>query len=99
MKLLKSPFLAILQTFFYSKCTQKEIGHSKGTQTSLEGHSKDTWELGHSRHLGSPPLEGHTSTHGTWALGHSDTWAPGHSKCTWALEALDALCLADSNEF
>ena len=32
----------MFQTFFYSKSTQRGIGHSKGT-----------WALGHSRHLGT----------------------------------------------
>ena len=73
-------------------------------------HSKGTWALGHSGHLGTWILEALGHSKGTWALrrsrhlgtqalktlGHSGTWALGHSKGTWALEALEALYLANS---
>ena len=55
--------------------------HCKGNLSLLQGRSKDTWALGHSK--------------GTWALRHSGTWALRHSG-TWALEALEAPYLADS---
>ena len=59
----------------------REYSSTQGT-CSFEAleHLQGTWAHRQSRHLG------------TW---HSDTWALGHSG-TWALEALKALCLADS---
>ena len=55
-----------------------------GTQAleTLE-NSKGTWTLGNSRHLGH---------------GYSGTWILAHSKKTWALEAIEALYLADSKQ-
>ena len=62
-----------------------------------------TWVLGHSRHFGTSALKafGHL---GIWTLGHLGTFALVPSKGTWALrfsdtlavEALEALYLADS---
>ena len=78
IKLLKSPFIVMLQTFFYLKSSQWEIGHSHWTPRafegdtlrSLQGHSKSTWSLGHLMHSG---------TQGTWALRHLGTRAlEGH---------------------
>ena len=78
----------MLQTFFYLKSSQWEIGHSHWTPRafegdtlrSLQGHSKSTWSLGHLMHSGTWALKalGHL---GTRALeGHLDTQALGHSK-------------------
>ena len=95
IKLLTSPFLVMLQTFFYSMSTQREIVHSKDTWRAFE-HSKGTWALSHSNHLCAWTLE-HLRHSGTQrALRHSGTWALRHSD-TWALEVLEALCLADTS--
>ena len=96
----------MLQTFFYLKSSQWEIGHSHWTPRafegdtlrSLQGHSKSTWSLGHLMHSGTWALKalGHL---GTQALGDASTRrAPGHSG-TWALETLEALYLHDSRKF
>ena len=66
-KLLTSPFLVMLQTFFTRIALKGEIGHSKGTPNALGrsgtrralghsgslalGHSKGTQRLGHLRHF------------------------------------------------
>ena len=74
----------MLQTAFYLKSTQREIGYSKCTPRLLQRHSKGTWALGHS---GTRELKalGHLSTWGTLALeGHLGTQALRHS----TLEAL-----------
>ena len=87
---------------------------SQGTRT-LEtlkalkalGHSKGTWALGHSKHLGTWALEEFGYLKGTWALGHSrnsGTWPLRHlgtralerHLSTWALEALKTLYSAES---
>ena len=86
IKLLKSPFIVMLQTFFYLS-SQWEIGHSHWTPRafegdtlrSLQGHSKSTWSLGHLMHSGTWALK---------ALGHPGTWAREHSKGTWTLRHL-----------
>ena len=72
----------------------EHLSHSKGTRAiGHSRHLKGTWELGNSRHLD------------TWALRqlstrtleeHLGTQTLRQSK-TWALEALEALYLADSN--
>ena len=91
VKPLMSPFLIMLQTFFYLKRTQMKIEHSNGTLSLLKGHSKGnrralghlgiqgTWELGHPSTWGTRSLGGHLDTQGTWALEHSGTLALGHS--------------------
>ena len=71
---------------FYSKSTQKKIGHSKGTLTALQGHL-GTRALKAFGHLGTRALKafGHLGTRAFEALGHSKgTWELGHSKGTWA---------------
>ena len=72
--------------------------HSNGTWT-LE-YLKDTWALGHLRHLGTQALETlrHSRHLSTWILRHLGTqralWALRHAS-TWSLEALKVLYLAD----
>ena len=72
--------------------------HSNGTWT-LE-YLKDTWALGHLRHLGTQALETlrHSRHLSTWILRHLGTqralWALRHAS-TWSLEALKGLYLAD----
>ena len=60
--------------FFYSKSTQRTIGHSKGHWKAL-GDS------------GTPRALGHSRSQGTWPLGRSGTGALEHSKVFWTLEA------------
>ena len=43
------------------------LGHSGTWEPEVLGHSKGTWALEHSRHLGTRALKGHL---GTQALGH-----------------------------
>ena len=72
IKLLTSPFLVTFQTFFIRGALK---GHSKSTLRYLQRHLKDTWALGHSRHLdtwrlrhlGTPSFEEHL---GIQALRH-----------------------------
>ena len=75
IKLLSSPFPVMLQNFFtrralkgHFKGIRRALGHSKhlGTPT-LEalGHSKDTWVLWSSRHLGTRKVFGHLRTRNT----------------------------------
>ena len=81
IKLLKSPFPVMLQSFFYSKSPQKALRHSKVTRGELQRHSKSTTRaLGHSRHSDTRRALGHSGTQDTWhsalstrrsALGHS----------------------------
>ena len=87
LKLLTSPFFVMLQVFFYTKSTQRKIGHSSGTPTALQVDFKgtlrslqehlnhiqtfDTLAIGHSTHLGIERALWHFGTKGTWALGHS----------------------------
>ena len=72
--------------------------HSNGTGT-LE-YLKDTWALGHLRHLGTQAFETlrHSRHLSTWVLRHLSTrralWALRHAS-TWSLEALKVLYLAD----
>ena len=72
--------------------------HSNGTWT-LE-YLKDTWALGHLRHLGTQALETlrHSRHLSTWILRHLGTrralWALRHAS-TWSLEALKVFYLAD----
>ena len=82
MKLLTSPFLVILSDFhvihlFFTEKAQREIRTSKGTRKALKA-------LGLSSTWGTLAIEGHLVTWALKAIGHSGTWAPGHSKDTWA---------------
>ena len=81
LKLLTSPFLAILQTFF----TQTVLKRKLGTQRALQGYSKGTRRaLGHSSTQGSlAGALGYLRIQDSWALE-----ALGHLKSTRALKAL-----------
>ena len=87
---------------FYSKSTQKKIGHSKGTWVLEHSRHLGIWVLEHLRHSGTQRVLGnsgtqrelgHSGTQGTWILGHSDNWTLGHSKGTWALRYSGARAL------
>ena len=92
------------------------LGHLKGTQAlktlkAIEehsgtralnalGHSKGTWEIGHSRHLDTWALEALGHSKCTQALGHlKDTWAFRHSRHlgTWLLRHLGTWTLGHSD--
>ena len=84
IKLLTSPFLVMLQTFLLKEHS-KENCALKGHSTRELEHTKGIWALkaighlgtralealGHSRHLGTGVLEGHSKS--TWALRHLNT--------------------------
>ena len=90
----------MLQTFFTQRALKGKLGTLRAIQghcKALEGHSKGTWALAHSRHLGTWALEDfsysdtqkalrHWGTHDTWAHGNSGTWALGHSGTRTTLE-------------
>ena len=68
--------------------TPRAFGHS-GNQATLGTRALEV-------HLGTRSAFGHSGTDDTWALGYSKTRKTlGHSGCR-ALEALEALYLADS---
>ena len=88
-KLLRSRSPMMLQTFFiYSKSTKRALGQ-KGTQghlnrkRALQGHSKSTRAL--------KAFEGHSSTQGTWAFGHSPIWGTRALKYHLGTRALKSL--------
>ena len=104
---MKESIFCNIADFVYLKSTESEIGDSKGTQTALLMHSKNTqgtWTLGYSSTWGTCALEGDLGTRATGTLrhlstrarkGHLDKQALRHSG-TGALDALEALYLADS---
>ena len=65
LRLLTSPFLAMLEPFF----TQRALKRKLDIQRGLQGHSKCTWAFAHSS---TRTLKGHL---GTQTLTHSSTWA------------------------
>ena len=64
MKLLRSPFLVILQTFFTQRALKGKFGSPRALQWHLD--TQGTWLLSHSSTWGTQAPEGHL---GTWALG------------------------------
>ena len=73
IKLLTRLFFSINQTFFTQRALKGKLGTKRALQghslSSLQGHQKGSWALGHTKHFG------------TWALEHSkDTWVLGHSE-------------------
>ena len=89
IKLLKSPFQVMLQTFLleeHSKGTWAPKGHSRVTQRALEYWNGTPRALqGHSRHSGTQVLEAFRHSKVLWHLGSQSTWALRHLS-TQALE-------------
>ena len=88
-KIIKESISCNVANLFYSKSTQRALGHLKGTQGTLighlinwgalKGHSKCTWALKSLRH---------STTWDTQAL--EVPWALGHSRHPRHLDTKDA---------